>query len=226
MVFKAWDTLTEEEKAALRKEDGRLRFTPKGSVLQGVLDLDLELSAVRLPGVEHEEHPAPDQSLKALALPVPVKDDIEAPNWRLRVLPGAPLAFIRAQQQEPPFVPIPDLQADAFGLGNDWFNQYGDFRRSVIEEVEHYFKEEATGKFRSVVSFALRKPNQQREILGVLNLHSDQPGILRTGGPATPLERANSAEQFSYLIDPILSNLSELLDLLVGLYRSLDDAGT
>jgi hypothetical protein len=86
----------------------------------------------------------------------------------------------------------------------------------VLEEVEHYFKEEATGKFRSVVAFTLRKPNQQREILGVLNLHSDQPGILRTGGPATPLERANSAEQYSYLIDPILSNLSELLDRSSG----------
>jgi hypothetical protein len=217
MLFKHLNSLQPEDPVRLPPSRGRLRFWPEGSPLQGVLDLVLDLSATPRIGAEHEQSPSPDKLLQPLALPVPVKDQTRAPGGKLRVLPGAPLAFILAQEQEAPFIPIIDLQADTLTLSEEWFKTYGDFRETEIKELDGYFRGEVTGRIRSFVSIPLRRTNSPAEIIGVLNVHCDQPNILRTAMMSSKREQAGPATQFAHLIDPILQILADLLDLLVSL---------
>jgi hypothetical protein len=79
MLFKRISDLRRDDPAQLLPPDGKLRFTPRGSPLQGVLDLDLELSAMPRLGVAREEKPDPDPLLKPLALPVPESAETRGP---------------------------------------------------------------------------------------------------------------------------------------------------
>jgi hypothetical protein len=106
------------------------------------------------------------------------------------------------------------LQADTLTLSEDWFKRFGDFRDTEIKELDGYFRGEVTGRVRSFVSIPLRRPSGPNEIVGVLNIHCDQPNILRTKIDSPTRRQVVPAQQFAHLIDPILQILAELLDYL------------
>lgn len=159
---------------------------------------------------EHDAVPEPDPTLKPLALPVPALDSkMSADGQRWRVLPGAPLAFVKATEGPAPLV---DLYADTATLGR-WCREHGDFSPSVVSEIEDYFCGEAGQRVRSFASLPIRRPDKTSSLIGVLNIHANRTGLLRSiaiqlqgGGGAAP------AEQFGFLVAPLLSILAQLLD--------------
>lgn len=176
---------------------GRLRFCDEEeldmSKLLGVLDLALELSTT---AISQDE---PDAELVPLALPIPRKaqDDFRKPGEprpRLRVLPGAPLAFVSREME---------LYTDTRNIGT-WMTTEGDFTWQIKEEVERYFLNDERPIVRSFASLPLvRSQSDRREPVAVLNFHRSQDGLF---------SRRDPKAQFVPLIRPIQLQLVRMLD--------------
>jgi len=191
----------------------RLRFREREvniHALYGVLDLDLALSAAVSGEQQENEGTLPDTELRPLALPIPALDATRGVGGKWRVLPGAPLAFVKAQQIEAPIV---DLYADTSTLGK-WCRDTGDFSPTVVQDLEGYFSGEAGARVRGFASLPLRRHGGDQSIIGVLNIHANRADLLRSGaGQTSTTEGTTPAAQFGFLIGPVLSILVQLVDL-------------
>jgi len=181
--------ISELDARDLKEIRARLRFVEPEmdiSTLDGVLDLDPSLStATRTDDQES------DTELMPLALPVPHVRKTEDQKWR--VLPGAPLAFCQEAI---------DGYGDTGTLGS-WCREQG-FSHGVAQEVEAYFRERSS-TVRSFISLPIVRFDESAEVLGVLNIHRNQPNLLKEKQPA---------EQFEPLTVPFVAILVQLLDLL------------
>ncbi len=157
-----------------------------------LLVLEKRLSASTKSGPSSHGGPDPELTrLPDIALPVPEQSHAgrteDGKRWR--VLPGAPLTFFTLE---------PNIYEDTGALG-EWCREHGDFSESICLEVEQYFGQDAVR--RSIRSFAsvpiISEDGASR--IGVLNLHSSRPGILKDPG---------APSQFFPLIQPFTRLLS------------------
>jgi hypothetical protein len=199
----------------------RLRFCePEVALgsLEGILDLDRELSA-RLEGTVGDA-PAPDDQLQPLALPVP-RNAMSGDGKRWRVLPGAPLCFVKTIVAR---TPVLDAYADTRTLGA-WCRKQQEFSESIAQQVEKYFSGPAGERVASFVCFPLVRLEDDGVPVAVLNVHANRPAILRQNQSTKTDSRQSTepAERFRVLIGPLLTILVDLLNLLDSLEE--DDDG-
>jgi hypothetical protein len=137
--------------------------------LEGVLDLQLPLSAA-FPATEGAGS-EPDPAVRKLALPIPKPpytiDD------RTKVLPGASLAFVEARAGNR----ILDGYADTTSLG-DWCQKHSNFSYETCKKIGDYFNS-PNDRIRSMVSLPISSPEDPRNVVGIFNIHRSQPGLLR-----------------------------------------------
>lgn len=132
--------------------------------LKGVLKLENKLSA----SSNHRKKNI-DIDIKDLnmCLPVPKKS---RKNDKYTVLPGAPLAFLSSDT-----VMSVNHYANVKELST-WMEEDGDFKSSTSDAMIEYFEKELKGKVQSFLSIPLKI---ERETIGVLNIHSNQPNLLK-----------------------------------------------
>jgi hypothetical protein len=163
--------------------------------LRGVLVLRRELSAV---AEADEPEGRPDPKLPEIALPVPLpKDERAAPLpgetfSRWRVLPGAPMAFVRGELEV--YTGADDMV--------DWCRRQGAFDPEVIAGIQTHFSHRDQHGIVSFASFPIYLSGLPRTPLGVLNVHRNTGGMLR---------EKNLAAQFAALLDPFRAILADLL---------------
>jgi hypothetical protein len=160
------------------------------AALQGVLDLDVELSTTT--DTDKSER---DSALIPMALPIP-KQLWSSDGKRLRVLPGAPLAFCQGQL---------DGYEDTLRLG-DWCRKE-EISETVAQQVDRYFGGDTGKRVRSFISLPLRALDNNETIVGVMNIHRNKPGLLSGKAPA---------EQFEPLVGPFQAMVVHLLEILVA----------
>lgn len=196
MLFRDAQQLTPAARTEIKQ---RLRFCDQEigiENLRGVLDLRCDLSTVSL-----SSNADSDPDLKPLALPVPRQDHPgkvfpgEA-EYRSRLLPGAPRAFYKGKMEC--YLDTSTLRA--------WCERHGDFSPGIQQDLDDYFRNHAMGiHVKSFVSIPLWNPQLENEVMGVLNLHRDEIGILK----AEPLAR-----QFFQVVTPNVLTLERLLSSL------------
>ena len=149
----------------------RLRFFEDGmsfSSLEGGLELLHDLSIQ----VGAESVSAASAVIPAIVLPVPAKD-LREDNGKTTVLPGAPEAFCSTIGYA--------RYEDTSTLGA-WCRTKSGLRGSVADDIDNYFGPTGDGRaIRSFASFVFGPPRseeKQLRPLGVINLHSNQTGIL------------------------------------------------
>ncbi|UUO08098.1 hypothetical protein M4951_07205 [Blastopirellula sp. J2-11] len=185
------------------ENDEKLLFCDRSIDLQkcqGVLELMPEFSMTITGDVE----PSPDAKVKKIVLPIPAK--AKNAKGKLLVLPGAPMAFETCEPSG-----IKDVRKELC----EWMQAEGDFQQFVVDEIHDYFSHHAT--VRSFVSIPLissevlcgRAEPQGCKPIGVLNIHLDQPGLLRTEG-INP-QMVSQVSNFNALIQPFILNLIKLL---------------
>lgn len=211
MRYRPVPALDSEERVRVR---ARLKFAePETDLasLDGVLDLDLVLS-VAVSDLAQTSEPEVDSTLKLMALPIPKPEALKsADGKRWRVLPGAPLALVLARSSEHSLM---DAYADTATLG-EWCRKNGDFSESVAQAVKAHFQGEGGSRVRSMVSLPLRSLGDDADVPAICNIHSDAPGILRQDVfRCEGVVPNSSAEQFAYLVGPLLTNLLNSLILL------------
>ena len=186
MLFVKSEALDKERRDELR---ARLHFAPLDvdiGALDGVLDLDLPLSATQ------ENAGGPDTRLAPFALPVPrVKDHDVDGERKYRVLPGAPWAI--AYRRVAGFADLAEFE--------HWARKQGDFSPGTISDMLRYFQ---TGKGRAIRSFfSVPLMSREGDPVGVLNLNRNLAGMLG--------ERA--WELFLPFTSPFRLLLAELIEL-------------
>lgn len=191
MLFQETSSLPEPDMVRLKE---RLKFLDPeidARALYGVLDLQRPLSTTT-----GTREPEADGDLQPLALPIPASiRSGDGRRWRL--LPGAPLAFVRGSME---------LYTDTSTLG-EWCRTYGDFSGTVCGAVEAYFGSPTGMRIRSFVSFPLARARE----IGVVNIHRDQPGLLAEKEPA---------KQFWPLMHPFRTLCLQLLNAREKVVRS------
>jgi hypothetical protein len=176
MVFIKSESLDRERVQAIKR---RLNLCePETSVedLYGVLDLRRELSATATQQTDDEW----DTTLVPLALAIPKEILVESRDrdhavWR--IMPGAPIAFTLKEA---------DSYTDTTELGR-WCDHYGDFTDKVKLQVDKYFDPATTPPVRSFISLPLvwgeGEDEDPHEVpLAVLNIHRDEPNLLKEDG--------------------------------------------
>jgi hypothetical protein len=161
-------------------------------LLEGILELVPELSTTTT-----RQGNTPDV-LEPLRLPVPVRYERrvghgERQLWR--VLPGAPLAWVRKKWT------IYPSQAALL----DWCRRKGAFPDHVLEAVQRYFESPAGASVQAFASLPF-PPGTGDEPVGVLNVHCTQPGLFSGRDPVRHLFP---------LLNPILWIICDLIQLLV-----------
>jgi hypothetical protein len=136
--------------------------------------------------------------LPPLALPIPITPRSASGGWR--VLPGAPLAFVSKAV---------DGYADVGTIGA-WFDEFGDFPRSVRDEVLGHF----SGPGSAVRSFLSLPLIVDEEKVGVLSIHAARPNLLGVldAGTQTPAAAARR-DDFLALMTPLLRELENAVEL-------------
>jgi hypothetical protein len=157
------------------------------AALRGILDLDVELSTTT-----ETDSLERDARLNHIILPVP-KEVWSKDGKRLRVLPGAPLAFCLG---------VLDGYEDTLLLG-DWCRKQ-EISETVAQEVDRYFSD-VRRQVRSFISLPLRASDDNQTIVGVMNVHRNKPGLLNAKAPA---------EQFEPLVGPFQAMVAHLLRFL------------
>lgn len=157
------------------------------SALRGVLDLDIELSTNT--GIADS---GPDRTLRPIALPIP-EEIWSADGKRLRILPGAPVAFCFGAL---------DGYRDTLLLG-DWCREQ-EISETVAQRVDRYFGELRL-QVRSFVSLPLQSLDDATSLVGVMNIHRNKPGLLSSKAPA---------EQFEPLVAPFQAMVVHLFKLV------------
>jgi hypothetical protein len=201
MLFRDAKQLTSAAQAEMKQ---RLRFCDHEvgiENLRGVLDLRCDLSTVSL-----SSNADPDPDLRPLALPVPQQDHPDKvfpgeAEYRSRLLPGGPRAFYKGTMEcylDTSTLPI-------------WCQQHGDFSPGIQQDLDDYFRNHEMGiHVKSFVSIPLRNPQAENEILGVLNLHRNEVGMLKA---------EQLARQFLQVVTPNILTLERLLASL----RTIED---
>lgn len=156
--------------------------------LKGVLILKPELS------VSSTSRGELDKNLIEFALPIPyehlTQNNKGIDLWR--VLPGAPIAFVKNEVSS---------FSDKLGL-LEWCNNYGDFTENVKLQLEKYFFAQEKTYLKSFVSIPL--PNRKDSVRGVINIHSNKKGMLKN---------EENLKQFSIIMSPLLHDLIDVLDI-------------
>lgn len=163
----------------------RMRFSkaPEDDLLRGggVLSIERRLSA----STEAEVDVAPeDDGLEPLVFPIPVvgRRDLRGDKSRTLVLPGAPMAFCTAGQQEWIAFGSPDLLFE-------WCNERGAYDEQVLLKMREYFYNDPIG--RTVQSFACVSIDSldadDRDPIAVLNIHCNVPHMFKARQPAQHL---------------------------------------
>lgn len=138
---------------------------------------------------------APDADTAPLVLPLPRNREpcLDARmQRRYPVLPGAPWAFIYREYAG--FPSVADL--------NEWLEQRSSEHLELVMAIRTYFNDGGRGAHvRSLVSMPILSADEPRVPIGVLNLHSNEEGLLAIKG----------AERFSPLIEPLRACLGVLL---------------
>lgn len=178
----------------MRATSGRidLHFVPADLALEeldGALVTDLRLSA-------RADRPSADADpdLAALALPVPRRRFVVADGKEFRcVLPGGPFAW--TERTTVAYASQEELL--------DWCRRECAFADEVHAAMREYLRGRGHG-VQSFASFPLTAPEGE-EPLGVLNVHSDRPGLLEARPPD---------EKLHALLKPLLSLVVDMLELL------------
>ena len=196
MVYRPQECITEEALPGLER---RMRFMERGvgvRSLRGVLDLRCEHSAFA-EGTDPDAEP--DPHLREIVLPVQAPEDERTrivcdgeSMLRWRVLPGAPMAFVRGELEV--YTDVEDMVR--------WCEQQGDFSREVVQAIRDHFRSASEHGSVSFASFPLFGPGGAGTPVAVLNVHRNAPGLLR--------ERKLAA-QFAALLEPFGGMLAELL---------------
>ncbi|HVZ37876.1 MAG TPA: hypothetical protein VHI13_01235 [Candidatus Kapabacteria bacterium] len=163
-----------------------------------VLELRPDLSATtwtqRFTEQKYTGAKVPDGELTLFALGIPIRDN--DPDQRMRLLPGAPMAYTRKIYQ---------YYADTAAL-QSWLDANTDQLDAVKRDVIHYFTSGAGQYIKSWVSCPLIDPGsdpaQSPPPFAILNIHSDRVSML-SAGEATRL--------FFGAISPIIVLLNRLL---------------
>lgn len=167
----------------------------------GNLEFDGVLELVRsLSTSSHLTDNGPDQAVAELIIPIPRKTDpTRSKNLSELhpVLPGAAWAFV--YKEFAGFATIDKL--------DEWLELRSSAASDRKESVRSYFRIGGAGaRISSFASRPLLEPGTESEMdkpLGVLNLHSDRPGLLAVRG----------GDRFSPLLEPFCMMLSILLVL-------------
>lgn len=196
MTFRALDEIAEEERHGVRE---RIRFLERGvglDSLRGILELRRDHSAF---AEGSDPDAAPDPHVREIVLPVPRRDDEQARGVfdgesmvRWRVLPGAPMAFVRGELEV--YTDVEDMVR--------WCAEKGDFSGEVIQEMRAHFRFAGALGSVSFASFPLHGRSPARAPSAILNIHRNAPGLLTERGLAT---------QFAALVDPFRIMLLELV---------------
>lgn len=169
-----------------------LHFVPADLALEeldGALLTDFRLSA-RADRLSADVDP----DLAALALPVPRRRFVVADGKEFRcVLPGAPFAW--TERTTVAYASQEELL--------DWCRRECAFPEQVHAAMRDYLRGRGRG-VQSFVSFPLAAPERE-EPIGVLNAHSDRPGLLEARPPD---------EMLHALLKPLLSLVVDMLELL------------
>jgi hypothetical protein len=195
MIFRPAAALRKLPPEQRREWERGLAFSPPRTrlvELEGILQLVPELSTTTA-RAENE----PDE-LKPLRLPVPEQRlrHVRHGDSRLwRVLPGAPVAWVRKK-----WVAYPS-QADLF----QWCRDEGAFADETLAALRSYFDAPPGSAVQGFASLPF-PTGAGTSPVGVLNVHSDQPGLFAGRDPVRHLFP---------LLNPILQIVNDLVDLLV-----------
>jgi hypothetical protein len=172
MMFRDFATLDEKDRRELAEiAKFRERQTADDGIgWYGVLELRPEL-AVSLMG---DEGITIDESLPRFVLEIPGERERSDAEGRSLVLPGGPEAFC-----ERAYTYIPDTHL----MGNSCAQERG-LRPGISTNMDRYFRESEGRDVRSFISIPILPSgcgNRRDGIpLGVLNIHCDQPYMLRS----------------------------------------------
>ena len=172
MLFHSVDDLSEAEQKLL---EDRLVFCDESTTiarLGAVLDLRTQMSTTIKASVEGE----PDETLvRGFALPIPRTGHS---GTKTRIIPGAPAAAWYGNRQA----------MDDTRTMHEACRKHGDFTEPVLDEIKQYFDHGDGQDIRSFIciplygSCAVKASDgtieDQDELVGVLNIHSDQTGLL------------------------------------------------
>jgi hypothetical protein len=146
------------------------------ALLRGWLRLNPTLSTT----TESMDHsPDPELTELVLAIPKEPRTSLGGPaKQRWKVLPGAPMTAITGDAE---------YLFDVAKI-DEWCEQNGDFTLEQRERMVAYFRDEAPS-VQSFVSIPIAYPagdteRHKGDVLAVLNIHRNQPGMIRGGGTA------------------------------------------
>lgn len=198
MTFKESPTVEEE----LKSWGARISFLEGSSLtdIRGALELNPEFALVLPEG--DSEKPEIDSEVGEFALPIPTADSYCDSHGRNNILPGAPHAFC--------FPNEPAACRDTATLIADW-SQTSGLRPEVADRLKEYFESDQGSNVRSFVSLPIFEPPEKTKknphVIGVVNIHSDQPGILADGGKDMFFPLATT---FTLMLGALLRKLSRL----------------
>lgn len=135
----------------------------------------------------------PDDRLQPMRFPIPTERELE--DGRTRVLPGAPTAW--ASRVASRFYSQDELL--------DWCRTRGAYPPGVTEQLRGYLRSDSGRAVQSFLSLPMPDDPATRNPIGVLNVHSDQPGLLRNRQPE---------ESLFVMLQPALTLLSSFLSSL------------
>ena len=155
------------------------------SKLEGILVLQTNMST------NTEDDGAPDAELRKFVLPVPqtIKSDV---GDRYRVLPGAPLAYASNEM---------NIYKNTNSLKR-WCEENGDFSPTVCAKVGDYFASDKAEGLTSFISIPLGLDSDEKDTLGVINIHRNLEDIL---------SGEENAELFRFLLTPFICLLIKLI---------------
>lgn len=161
--------------------------------LHGVLELNIQFSVSSISTDESNNNN--DANLRPITLPIPKESKVSVGNnyskTLSRVLPGAPIAFVENKMSR--FTDSTKIV--------EWCENEGDFTFKVKTQIEQYFCKDNYYYMKSFLSLPL--PNYSSSMKGVLNIHSNQKGLLEN----------ENIKQFIIIVDPFLQELINLIDV-------------
>ena len=194
----------QKDLASIPNIRSRLRFFEAGMSLDslaGGLELLPDLSIQ----VGAEGPSAASDVIPAIVLPIPAKN-LRDDKGKTTVLPGAPEAFC---------LTIGYARYEDTSTLGVWCRTKSGLRGSVADDIEGYFGPTGEGRaIRSFASFVFGRPRSEEKHLrplGVINLHSNQTGIL---GKTT-------SDDGRKLFMPLTAPYRFLLWMLVNQYNEL-----
>ncbi|MGH7782426.1 MAG: hypothetical protein ACREO5_01070, partial [Candidatus Binatia bacterium] len=187
MVFENFDIISSDDAKKYRELASFIEPEVGVETLGGILRLVPDLA------VRSENGRIRDDSLPELVLPVP-RAEFQADKGVTTLLPGAPRAFCSKGNF---------FYHDTSELGKEC-RETTALRESIAIEIDNYFKEGAGREIKSFVSLPIGIPlpdSDEADMIGVVNIHTNQRGMLR----------GETASLFASLAAPYCLLLAELL---------------